>query len=150
MNIRYEPGTKKLSRCYRKWTSMRQRCNNPNHIAYSFYGGRGVKVCKRWRSYAAFYADMGDPPKGHWLDRIKNHKGYQPGNCRWVTPTASAANRKARGFVAGSLKDECRKAGVSYAMVYFRMHRGWSKERAMSTPTQWPPKRQRAFRQKSV
>ena len=134
MNPRYNQETGKLSICYRKWSSMLQRCTNPKHLAYAFYGGRGVTVCARWRSFDAFYQDMGDPPNGHWIDRIDNTKGYQPGNCRWVTPSESAANRKQRGPVPGSLKDRCRQAGMPYMLVYHRMRWGWSEDVAMSTP----------------
>ena len=33
---------------YNAWLAMRQRCRNPNGLAYSRYGGRGIKVCARW------------------------------------------------------------------------------------------------------
>ena len=134
MSTRYDPSTGKLSLCYRKWSSMLQRCENPKHIAYRYYGGAGVTVCRAWHSFDAFYRDMGDPPPGHWLDRIDNHLPYQPGNCRWVTPAASARNRKQRGPVPGSLKDRCRQAGMPYMLVYERMRWGWPEHVAMTTP----------------
>jgi len=74
---------------------MIQRCTNPNRADYRLYGGRGIKVCKRWRDFAAFLADMGERPKGKTLDRYPNNNGnYQPGNCRWATPKQQAANRR--------------------------------------------------------
>lgn len=125
----------KLSRCYRKWSSMLQRCENPKHIAFRYYGDAGVRVCARWHSYDAFYQDMGDPPPGTWLDREHNDRGYEPGNCRWVTTSESAANRKPRGPVSGSLKDRCRQAGLPYHVVYQRIRSGlWSEAKALSTP----------------
>ena len=33
---------------YQSWCNMNQRCNNPNDPKFSDYGGRGIKVCKRW------------------------------------------------------------------------------------------------------
>lgn len=113
---------------------MLQRCENPKHIAYRYYGGAGVKVCDAWHQYDSFYADMGDPPIGTWLDRIDNGIGYEPGNCRWVTTRGSAANRKQRGPTPGSLADRCRQLGVSYTMVYQRMRWGWTLDRALNTP----------------
>lgn len=79
---------------YSSWHAMRSRCNNPNRPNYSNYGGRGIKVCKRWDSFQSFYADMGEKPEGYYLDRIDNDKGYEPSNCRWLTPKESANNRR--------------------------------------------------------
>ena len=136
-SIRFDPTTGKPKLCYRKWSSMLQRCENPNHIAFRYYGGAGVKVCQEWHSYDAFYRDMGDPPPGTWLDRKKNEIGYQPGNCRWVTTKESAANRKPRSKVEGSLADMARKAGLPYPVVYQRMRSGlWTLDKALSTPVQ--------------
>lgn len=72
---------------YRAWTTMLTRCHNPNADAYAYYGGRGITVCRRWRrSFAAFLADVGPRPgPGFTLERIKNRRGYTPGNVTWAT-----------------------------------------------------------------
>lgn len=75
----------KASPTYNSWRGMRERCNNPNHKFYKNYGGRGVKVCKRWAKFVNFLEDMGVKPEGLTLDRMENNLGYFPENCKWST-----------------------------------------------------------------
>jgi hypothetical protein len=82
---------------YRSWDGMKARCLNPKAVNYEGYGGRGISVCERWRtSFTNFLHDMGPRPVGTTLDRRDNDGNYEPGNCRWVTPTEQNANRRSR------------------------------------------------------
>lgn len=85
---------------YLTWVKMRERCNNPAHKFFKYYGARGIKVCERWNDFTTFLADMGERPPGHTLDRYPNKNGnYEPSNTRWATPKQQAQNRRPANIV---------------------------------------------------
>jgi len=79
---------------YKTWADMTQRCNNVNHYNYSDYGGRGIKVCKRWLKFENFFADMGIKPEGLTIERIDNNKGYYKENCCWASMLDQSKNKR--------------------------------------------------------
>jgi hypothetical protein len=78
------------------WQAAKKRCGNPRNASFPNYGGRGIRMCRRWSiSFGAFLSDLGPKPDVAWsLDRIDPDKGYEPGNCRWVPPIVQSRNRR--------------------------------------------------------
>ncbi len=85
---------KNQSPTYRTWSHMINRCTNSNADNYPRYGGRGISVCSRWKSFNNFLADMGPRPVGKTIDRKNVDGNYEPGNCRLATPKEQQNNRR--------------------------------------------------------
>lgn len=120
------------------WRELRHRCENPNMHNYHRYGGRGIKVCKRWSKFENFYADMGPRPSAkHSIDRIDNDGDYTPDNCRWATQLEQAKNRGNNRYIElkGEVKhlwEWCRQYGVSPSTVRTRMIAGLTFEQSLT------------------
>lgn len=109
------------------WRSMLDRCRLPSHQAWANYGGRGITVCKRWQSaFEKFWADMGPTYKaGLTLDRQDNEKGYSAKNCRWVTYTAQANNRRGNVRVGGlTVSQLAKNLGIGRSTIAYRLSAG--------------------------
>ena len=128
-----------INDCYH---SMKSRCYNKNDKDYALYGGRGIKVCKRWRdSFEAFFEDMGPKPSPKYsLDRYPNKDGdYEPGNCRWATWREQQNNRRNNRRLTLNGKTHTitqweRITGISNHTIRARIRMGWSVEKALTTP----------------
>jgi hypothetical protein len=119
---------------------MKQRCQDVNLSQYKDYGGRGVKVCERWKDYLNFYADMGPRPSvKHSLDRVNNDGNYEPSNCKWVTRKEQNRNKRSnRKFVIGfremCLSDAAELYGIRPLIAGKRLRRGWNLIEALERP----------------
>lgn len=90
-------------RFWKRWHNMKERCENPKHNNYKLWGGRGIKVSKRWQTFEYFKIDMWDSFVKHLetnktidttLDRINTNKNYSKSNCKWSTMKEQQNNRR--------------------------------------------------------
>lgn len=97
----HRQGTHRLSytRLHAIWCHMKTRCKCQTSVAYKYYGGRGISVCKEWdESFEAFhqwaiengYADNLE------IDRRNVNGNYEPSNCRWATRSQQMQNTRKR------------------------------------------------------
>ncbi len=121
------------------WKSIKGRVLGSKERDKINYTDRGITVCSTWlNDYDAFLRDMGRKPAPHYqIDRIDNNKGYEPGNCRWVTIEVQSQNR--RNIKTLIVNGEAiplpilyRKHGIGRSLCHSRLRRGWSIEEALS------------------
>lgn len=126
-------GGRKPTSEYNTWQGMKKRCLNPNNPGYKYYGGRGIKVCDRWKdSFPNFLEDMGNKPtKEHSIDRIDNNKGYSKANCKWSTILEQANNMSKN--IRITHKNETKTVmqwsgilGLNYRKTKYHYHKGLS------------------------
>lgn len=131
------------TRLYTIWKGMRSRCETPSSSNYARYGGRGIRVCAEWQHFEVFrdWANANGYRDDLQIDRLDNDRGYEPGNCRWVTPRENTNNRgvtrkleafgETKPFGDWARDDRC---AVSAKRLNKRIARGWDAERALCTP----------------
>jgi hypothetical protein len=91
-------------RWYDRWRGMISRCYNPKMHAYPNYGGRGIRVCDRWREPNGvgcknYIEDIHNilgpqPSPEHSLDRMDNDGIYTIENMRWATNSQQVRNQR--------------------------------------------------------
>ena len=123
---------------YSCWNSMKGRCYNSDDKAYKYYGGRGIKMCDRWKnSFALFLEDMGErPSKNYSIDRVDNNGNYELSNCRWATRQEQANNKRDNIMIGNqTLTQVCKERNLPYITIYKRIKEyGWSIEDAINIP----------------
>lgn len=125
---------------YQTWSSMMKRCYRNNNKSFRNYGGRGIKVCKRWHDFINFYTDMGKRPDGHSLERIDNNGNYEPSNCCWTTRIKQARNKRTIKTITlngetKSIPEWAEKLGLSAERINQRITRdNWDPIKALTTP----------------
>ncbi len=124
---------------HRAWQSMIARCTNPKATGYEYWGGRGIRVCVKWReSFSAFLEEVGRRPSArHSLGRIENGGHYEPGNVRWETQAQQQNNRRSNRHltvngVTKTLSQWAASTGLLPETIASRLdRRGWPPELAV-------------------
>ncbi len=132
----------KMRPLYGVWLAMKGRCCNPKNKSYSRYGGRGIRICKEWEeSYSLFHkwAMKNGYKKGLTIERIDNGGNYEPANCTWSDRITQANNRRTNHILIYKAKEYtlaqlCRKFGLKYSNILYRLSQGWSLEDAVRKP----------------
>lgn len=120
------------SRLYRVWIGIKGRCNNCKNKDYSYYGGRGIKVCPEWdKSYLAFrdWALASGYRDDLTIDRIDVNGSYCPENCRWVDMKTQMNNTRANRKITQNgetrtMTEWAERTGIAYETIRYRATSG--------------------------
>ena len=129
----------KYTGIYGSWYAMKQRCKNPNNLAFKNYGGRGISYPSKWESFVGFQEDMGvNYRKGLTIDRIDTNKNYSKENCRWATRQEQNRNKRKhiRINYQGkkiTLAEYADLVGIRFGTLRSRYYRGMPRKKIMAT-----------------
>lgn len=125
---------------YRTWSSILRRCYNPNTKDYPNYGGRGIRVCSRWKnSFENFLKDMGNRPSGMTIERKNNDRNYSPENCRWIVKKYQNRNTRVTVWLTFRgrrlpLVQWAEELSIQSSTLRKRLYDGWTIRRTLTTP----------------
>lgn len=118
---------------YIAWQNMKRRVRTRETY-------RGVTICKRWRKFVNFLADMGKRPSPELSLERKNNRGpYAPWNCTWATRSEQQNNRSGNVFLTLrgrrlTLTQWARETGLTVSCLRKRLQLGWDPGTAVFTP----------------
>ena len=125
---------------YSIWKGICSRCQNPNNQDHHHYAGRGIRLSDDWKSFEAFYRDMGPRPSPkHTVERLDNSLGYSAENCQWDTRKAQARNTRRNHMLTFNGETHCisewaEQLGMSCKALHSRIRNGWTTEEALTIP----------------
>ena len=130
-------------RLYHIWHGMKRRCYNPSDYGYKQYHDKlKITICKEWKNNIKNFIEWA-LKNGYQdnltIDRINTYKGYSPDNCRWVTSAEQMKNTtRTRLYTFNNktqcLSDWCKEYKIHRNTIDYRLHNGWSIEKALTTP----------------
>jgi hypothetical protein len=122
------------------WKGIKYRCYDKTCKSFSDYGARGIKMSEAWMDFAQFLKDMGKrPTPNHTIERIENDKGYCAENCKWITKSEQAWNKRNNRMIEYKGHRKCVaqwafEHGLRIGTVHQRLQYGWDEIRAITTP----------------
>ena len=130
------------TRLYKIWRKMKDRCYNPKHTHYEFYGGKGICICEEWKDdFEAFkdWAVMSGYSDYLTIERIDNDIGYNKENCKWATVKEQNNNKGDNVFYTYNgfkltMAEWAERYGINYGTFCKRLYAGWSFKDAIETP----------------
>lgn len=136
------------TRLYKTWGNMVNRCTNPRNPHWANYGGRGIRVCERWKDYISFrdWALRNGYNEALTIDRIDNNGNYDPANCRWVDDYVQANNKRNNRLITyngetKTIAEWAETLGFPYKTLHHRFSLGWSVDRALGQPLRKSPEK---------
>ena len=144
------------TRLFNIWTGMRKRCLGEYHVQYNDYGGRGITVCVEWNDFSVFQSWALDNGYSDdlTLDRIDVNGHYCPDNCRWASYKEQSRNRRNNRIITYNGESRCSSEwaeliGITKDVLYRRLKRGWTIDKALTQPLRPQAKRNKANVSKS-
>lgn len=121
------------------WNNIKTRCYNDKYPRFKNYGGRGIKICDKWKdSFPIFYnwAITNGYKIGLQIDRIDNNGDYCPENCRFVTKEQNQRNKRSSRYIEinGVKKVLCEWAeeiGFTDDCLRYRIISNWPQDKLL-------------------
>jgi hypothetical protein len=147
----YKPQNSAPHHLYWRWQGMISRCIQPKNKAYKHYGGRGIKVCARWREFPEFLKDMeAGWSEGMTIERRDTNSHYCCGRCEeckangwaenvtWATWTEQRNNMRRNIFLQHdgqrmTVTQWAAKLGIKRCVISTRKSKGLTDAECLST-----------------